>query len=137
MPPDELRKVSRLGKWLQHAVVSACILTMAATTALLVVVLSVKGHVDSVARDDLKRTIEQNAEARVAGCEQYNAQQEIVKAGDKAEIRIVVAALVPHPSPAQQVRIDAFYRRYNHVVEITHPARDCSPAGIAKYLQQP
>ena len=75
-------------------------------------------------------------EAQTAQCHQFNVQVGQTVAGDKAEIRILVAALAPNPSPAIERRIQDFYPRYDRVVDITHPKRDCTPAGIAKYLRQ-
>lgn len=85
---------------------------------------------------DIHRADQLRADQQRGGCVQYNAQQQVVIAGDKAEIRILIEGLAPHPTAVTEARIRAFLPIYDKVVDETHPFRDCTPAGIARYLRK-
>lgn len=84
-----------------------------------------------VATHELAAYKADNQAARVASCEQFNMQAAAGRAADKANIRVLTAQAGPATDPAH---IRAFLAQYDASVDRGHPTRDCSPAGIAKYL---
>lgn len=74
--------------------------------------------------------------SRTASCNQSVKFQLNQRAAEKDQIRVVVDALTAQEvrSPALTARIDAFYDTYDKKVDQDHELRDCSRAGIAKYL---
>lgn len=75
--------------------------------------------------------------SRKASCDQYNNQQTVLDAAQKDQIRVLVKAVTPtgvRDTPELRKRIADFYVLYDKKVDQDYPARDCSPAGIAKYL---
>lgn len=75
--------------------------------------------------------------ARRASCLQYNAQEAAQVIAEKVEIRAVVAALTAGDmSPSTVQRVAVFLAGYDLTVDHAHRARDCSPDGIARYLNQ-
>lgn len=73
------------------------------------------------------------AEARVNSCLQYNDQERKGRAADKAQIRVLTALA----SPENATAVARLLVNYDHTVDVGHPLRDCTPAGIRQYLESP
>lgn len=87
----------------------------------------------------IKTAVDANHErdgARIASCIQYNLQQKAQAAAEIAESRDFVAALVEDAgnSPAAVASGKAFDRSHDSLIGDAHASRDCTPAGIARYL---
>lgn len=75
--------------------------------------------------------------ARVASCKQFNRQQNAQANAETVEIRAVVFAVVAGDRSAEtQHRVEQFYLKYDRLIAASHPLRDCSADGIARYLGQ-
>lgn len=94
--------------------------------------------------NDQRAAAHRTAAARIASCEQDNGHAIDQRDADKAEIRRVTDALVESAADPglAQLRAETFLRGhkadhsdgYDALVDKEHPYRDCTPSGIAKYL---
>lgn len=95
-------------------------------------VLTWTHHIDQRSISGQKSEI---STSRVASCNQSNTQQTDQAKAEKAEIRILIAALAQGTTdPSISDRIKTFYKDYDAQVDSAHPQRDCTTAGIAKFL---
>ena len=69
-------------------------------------------------------------------CHQYNEQQARAREGNKAQLLVVLDTNTSgrELTPEQQARIAAITAAHDAVIDSSFPDRDCSPEGIAKYL---
>lgn len=75
--------------------------------------------------------------ARITACLNQNQTTLTDVAGIKSDQKTFVDLLFPLPhSPDVQKRIDAGLKVYDDGVDAHHSLRDCSPAGVRKYLTQ-
>lgn len=105
--------------------------------SILVALIAVVGI--AVGTVGIKTAVDANHErdsARVASCLQFNLQQKAQAAAEIAESRDFVAALVKDAgnSPAAVASGKAFDRSHDSLIGDAHASRDCTPAGIARYL---
>lgn len=89
----------------------------------------------------VKATVDANNErdsARVASCLQYNKQQAAQAGVEVGESEDFVSALEGrHPTAKLQAAAKAFNREHDRKINNAHAGRDCSPAGIRRYLSTP
>lgn len=90
------------------------------------------------AHDRAVSTRDTNAK-RVASCLQFNVQQRNQRDAEVAESHDFVAALVgtAGSTPQAERLADSFNTNHDRLIRNSHADRDCTPAGIAKYLSTP
>lgn len=85
------------------------------------------------ARADLHSSLRNTASQRIASCVQYNRQQVEQRNAEKSEIR----QLTSLAQAGQLAAVKKFLADYDATVDKAHTPRDCTAAGIEKYLDQP
>lgn len=89
------------------------------------------------ASDDAIDKIQSDRDAaRVVACQQFNAQQERSRDGEKAQVRSVIDPTRAR-TPAEKEQIAEILTRHDAQVDESYPDRDCSPSGIAAYYKEP
>lgn len=92
-------------------------------------------HEARVAQHELHIANAQTQASRKASCQQYNDQQDKFVVGDRQHALTLVKHLAPPPRDAKtQGLVDDYLRDDNKTSVQTHKHRDCTPAGIAAYL---
>lgn len=75
-------------------------------------------------------------QAREASCQQYNKQQDVQISAEMAQSHDFVKALAGGSTdPDVQAKVDLYNKEHDALISKSHPRRDCSPEGIAKYLK--
>jgi membrane protein implicated in regulation of membrane protease activity len=108
-------------------------LLTAVVVAVLVVALVVVGLVVAARHKADQRDVDQ-ADARYAGCVQYNLGQTNVR---EAIVGGIIDGFRPITPPDKTGDLEAFAADLRRSVEARLPFRDCSPSGIAGYLSNP
>lgn len=109
------------------------VLVAAITVALAVAVVA--SGVGFKAANDLRTSKAATQRARVASCHQFNVQQKAQANAETVEIRAVVFAIVAGDRSAETThRVEQFYLKYDRLIAESHPLRDCTAAGINRYL---
>lgn len=94
-------------------------------------------HAARNAKMALSDYIAQSQIARVASCQNSNMSELKQAAAEKLESHDFVAALIAGSSdPAVIARGVAFNLTHDRIITGAHSLRDCSPRGIAKFLNQ-
>lgn len=123
----ELRKI-REGMRLRFLLAGAAIII-----AFAVAVIGVQSA--RSANHKLAENAENTAIARLASCQQYNAQQDIQVAAEITQSHDLVATLSRgRPDPATMKAVAAYNLEHDQIIRDGHAHRDCTPAGIAAYL---
>ncbi len=78
----------------------------------------------------------QRNENKIAACLQYKKQQEQGIDSDIAQSHDLIDALAASSpqTPATDTAVVAYNEKHDALIREGHPLRDCSPAGIEKYL---
>lgn len=116
----QLVKTVRRVAWARRAVVFALVVGMLGVVA---------GYRALDTADDIN---ESRSSQIISSCINFNSQREEIRLAIKKSL----LALLPTgttPTPAQE----AIIAKYNDEVDAQLPYRDCSPAGIEKYFEQP
>lgn len=100
--------------------------------ALVAIAVGVQGH------NALQDTNAERDQARTASCMQYNKQQLVQINAEVSQSHDFVSALTAGSTdPAIGEKAALYNQEHDALIRKSHPSRDCSPEGIAKYLSNP
>lgn len=126
------RELVELRRTYKHSLRVGRVLTVVAILS--AVVAAIVG-IAAIRQQD--RTNRATDAARITACLNQNVAIGVDVAGIKSDQKTFVDLLFPLPhSPDVQKRIDAGLKVYDDGVDQHHSLRDCSPAGVKKYLTQ-
>lgn len=136
-----LQKLSRSTNWFSTLLVLAVAVVFASsvwTNYKVITLTSGLRQTQNQLSAEQRRSADQTTAARFASCHQYNHQQDLQVDAEKTEIRFAVNQLTAHSTrPGISQDVTAFLEGYDTTVRNSHKPRDCSAAGIAKYLGLP
>lgn len=109
----------------------------AAALVIAAVILFLLGLLGQVHRtnDAVEQITTDRNEARTAACEQFNAQTERSRDGNKSQIRVVFGFLTGTRvlSTDEKSRLDELYRLHDAEIDKAFPLRTCDAASIEAY----
>lgn len=121
------RSVERMSRRLSVTRFALWIAAVLTVVALVIAVIGIHAQVSST---------NNTRHARVAACDQYNGQQSQGIVASDAHDVVEAANIAPLPrTPAVAKRVEAYLKQEHTTAVKGHPLRNCSLAGIAKYLR--